>query len=417
MKPSAKVWLPVAILGAGALGAGLLVWTRPTVEPRPPRVSEPLVRVATVTPESVRFAVTANGTVVPRTQSDLVPQVSGEVTWVSPALVSGGFFSAGEPLLRVDARDYEAALESSRAAVARAESEFARAGTERDRQRRLADRSVASQTAIDDAENDFRVARAQLREARSALERAERDLERTEIRAPFDGRVREENVDVGQFVSRGTAVAKIYAVDSAEVRRPVPDRQLSYLDIHLGRRERPSEDAGEGVTNGARPAGPEVLLHADFAGQQQTWRGRIVRTEGEIDPRSRMVNVVASVDDPYGADPPLAVGLFVSAEILGRTVENAFVLPQTALRTEEGRQQVLVVDEESRIRFRDVEVLRVECGQVVVGGGLSAGERVSLSRLPAAVEGMRVRVDEAAPPKLAEARPERAIAGSAEARP
>ncbi|MDJ0847027.1 MAG: efflux RND transporter periplasmic adaptor subunit [Myxococcota bacterium] len=403
MRPSAKVWLPIAILGVGALGVALLVFTRPTVEPRPPRVVEPLVRVRTVAPQRVQYAVAANGTVVPRTQSDLVPQVSGEVLWVSPSLVSGGFFYPGDPLLRIDRSDYEVALESSRAAVARAESEFARAQTERDRQRRLAKRSVASQAAIDDANNAFRVAQAQLREARSALERAERDLDRTEIRAPFEGRVREESVDVGQFVSRGTPVAKIYAVDTAEVRLPVPDRQLSYLDLHLGRRQRPAAaESGEPATNGARP-GPEVLLRADFAGREQTWRGRIVRTEGEIDPRSRMVNVIASVEDPYGADPPLAVGLFVSAEILGREVEGAFVLPQTALREEDGRQQVLVVDDESRIRFRDVEVLRVERGQVVVGSGLAPGERVSVSPLPAAVEGMRVRVAGESEPRLAEA--------------
>ncbi len=402
MKPSAKIWLPIAILGAGALGVALLFLTRPTVEPRPPRVVDPLVRVETVAPRTVRYAVEANGTVLPRTQSDLVPQVSGEVQWVSPSLVSGGFFREGDPLLRIDKSDYEVALESSRAAVARAESEFARAGTERDRQRRLADRSVASQAAIDDANNAFRVAQAQLREARSALERAERDLDRTEIRAPFEGRVREENVDVGQFVSRGTPMARIYAVDTAEVRLPVPDRELSYLDIHLGRRKPLAGEADPTASNGSSP-GPEVLLHADFAGQEQTWRGRIVRTEGEIDPRSRMVNVIASVEDPYGADPPLAVGLFVSAEILGREVEGAVVLPQTALRSENGREQVLVVDDESRIRFRDVGVLRVERGQVVIGSGLAAGERVSVSPLPSAVEGMRVRVVGDPEPRLAEA--------------
>ncbi len=393
MKPSAKIWLPIAILGAAALGVALLFFTRPTVEPRPPRVVDPLVRVETVVPRTVRYAVEANGTVLPRTQSDLVPQVSGEVLWVSPSLVSGGFFHEGNPLRRIDPSDYEVALESSRAAVARAESEFARAGTERDRQRRLADRSVASQAAIDDANNAFRVAQAQLREARSALERAERDIDRTEIRAPFEGRVREENVDVGQFVSRGTPVARIYAVDTAEVRLPVPDRELSYLDIYLGRRRPPAEEADPAASNGSR-SGPEVLLHADFAGQEQTWRGRIVRTEGEIDPQTRMIHAVVRVDDPYGRSedpdrPPLAVGLFVDAEIEGRLLDDAIVLPRSVLR---GRDEVVAIDAESRLRLRRVEVLRRERERIVVAGGLEPGDRVAKSPLSFTVDGMHVRV-------------------------
>jgi len=384
--PSAKIWLPLALLCAGALGATLVVWNRPKAEPAAPQIATPLVRAISVEPREVRYAVAASGTVEPRTQSDLVSQVDGEVIWVSPSFAAGGFFEAGEALVRIDPRDHEAVVESSRATVARAESEFARARTERGRQRELAQRSVASQTRIDDAENAYRVAEAQLREARAALERSERDVERTELKAPYAGRVREESVDVGQFVNRGTAVAKLYAVDYAEVRLPVPDRELSFLDIKLGSRAARSPE-----TNGT---GPLVRLQADFAGGEQTWQGRIVRTEGEIDPRSRMVNVVARVEDPYGAEPPLAVGLFVSAEILGRSVESAIVLPRTALREDAQGQRVLVIDDEERLRFRPVEVLRTERDRVIIGAGLAPGERVCVSPLGAVVDGMQVRVVE-----------------------
>jgi RND family efflux transporter MFP subunit len=334
---------------------------------------------------------------MPRTQSDLVPQVSGEVVWVSPSLVSGGFFDAGDALLKIDPRDYEAALESARAAVARAQSEFARARTERKRQRELAQRSVASQAQIDDADNAFRVAEAQRREARANLERAERELDRTQIRAAYEGRVRSENVDVGQFVTRGSAVAQLYAVDFAEVRLPIPDRELAFLELAL--RSRAAEEAAEGVAE----AGPEVLLYAEFAGLEHTWRGKIVRTEGEIDPRTRMVHVVARIEHPYAEDPPLAVGLFVSAEILGRSQANVFVVPRTALRESRDGDEVLVVDDENRIRFRPVQVLRQRRGEVVIGSGLSAGERVLVSPLGTAVEGMLVRDVDDEPPRVAEA--------------
>lgn len=409
MRATAKIWLPVAFLALGVAGV-VLVWaTRPEVTARPSETVAPLVRVVRVSPEEVQYAVRANGTIVPRTQSDLIPQVSGEVVWVSPSLVSGGFFDEGEPLLRIDARDYEAALESARAALARAESEFARARTERNRQRELAQRSVASQAQIDDADNAYRVAEAQRREARANLERAERELERTEIRAPFEGRVRSEEVDVGQFVNRGSSIARLYAVDFAEVRLPIPDRELAYLDLKLGTRSA-VESAESAKSAGTAPEpGPEVLLHAEFAGREQTWRGRVVRTEGEIDPRTRVVNVVARVEHPYAEDPPLAVGLFVSAEILGRRVDAAFVVPRTALRDGVEGPEVLVVDAEDRVRFRSVEVLRERRGEAVIGRGLAAGERVLVSPLGTAVEGMRVRVvdagakDGSAPPRVAEA--------------
>ncbi len=403
MTPGPKLWLPLAILLAGGLGLALLVLSRPQVEARPPEVVVPLVRAVVVVPGDVRFVVHAQGTVVPRTESDLVPQVSGEVVWVSASLASGGFFEAGDPLVRIDRADYEAAFESARAGVARATSERSRARKERERQRRLAASSVASQARIDDAENAFRVTDAQLRAARASLERAERDLTRTELTAPYAGRVREESIDVGQFVNRGAPIAKLYAVDYAEVRLPIPDRELAYLDLPLSYR------GAAAKTDGGAPAGPEVLLRAEFAGREHTWRGRIVRTEGEIDPKSRMVNAVARVEDPYGADaasrrPPLAVGLFVEAEIVGHSVEGVYTLPRIALR-EGGR--VLVVDAEDRLRFRKVEVLRAERDRVVIGAGLAPGERVCVSALGAVVDGMQVRVveEEGAQPAVARSLP------------
>ena len=395
--------IPCAILGAGAIAVYVLWLTRPEAVPVPTERAAPLIRVQTLAPHELQLFVQAQGTVEPRTESELKSQVSGEVMWVSPALVPGGFFDAGDPLLKLDPVDYEANLESARAALARAESDARRARKENTRQRRLADRSVASQARIDDAQNAAHVAEAALREARARLGRAERDLQRTEVYAPYSGRVRSEKVDLGQFVSRGETLARIYAVDYAEVRLPIPDRELRYLDVPLGYRE--SSEREEPATSGAYPigdlaeagapdmSGPSVLLQAEFAGEDHEWVGRIVRTEGELDPKSRMVTVVARVEDPYGRKdetgrPPLSVGLFVNVRIEGRVVPNALVIPRSALR-EGGR--VLVVDEDDRIHYRSIEVLRTEREAVIVEAGLQPGERVAVSPLPEAVEGMRVR--------------------------
>ena len=404
-RPSPKLTLPLAILAAGALVISALVATRPEVELSPPKEATPLVRVVEAQPTTWRFVVRSQGTVVPRNESELVPQVAGEVEWVSPVLASGGFVTASEPLVRIEPADYRVALATSRAALARAESEHGRARTEIERQRTLREKGVASQARIDDAENAFRVAEASLAEAQARLERAERDLERTTLTAPFDGRVRSERVDVGQFVSRGESIAVLYAVDYAEVSLPVPDRELRFVDVP--RAPARSEDAPADGAATAPADAPEVLLRAEFAGREETWRGHVVRTAGEIDPQTRMVQVVARVTDPYGIkgereqgerrQAPLAVGLFVQAEILGREVRDVFVLPRAALHSgnpmdPSAAEEVHVVDAEGRLHIRPVEVLRTEPEAAVVGSGLAAGDRVSISSLRAVVEGMRVRV-------------------------
>jgi RND family efflux transporter MFP subunit len=408
-RPSRKVWLPFAVLAGSLVLVAAVIATRPMPPTEEVAVLLPVVRVTTAVPGSHRFVVRAQGTVMPRTESDLVAQLAGEVVGISPALVSGGFFEKGDVLVRLDAADARANLESARAALARTRSEARRARKELERQRALASASIASEQRIDDTENNLSVAEALLREAQARFSMAERDLTRTELIAPYAGRVRSKHVDVGQFVSRGARLASLYAVDQAEVRLPVPDRELHYVDVPLAYRPReeaaPSgsgEDAplasAEAAAVAAREAeGPTVVLRAEFAGQQLAWNGHIVRTEGEIDPKSRMVTLVARVDDPYNLleepdpqRPPLAVGLFVRAEIAGREVDDIVVLPRAALSA--GR--LLLIDENDRVRFLHPSVLREERDDVILSG-VPAGARISVTPLPEAIEGMQVRPVEA----------------------
>ncbi len=381
MTGNPKVLLPIAALLASLIGAAIMVATSSPVEGRPSERQPRPVRVLEVKPTTVQLRVLSQGTVAPRTESELIPEVSGPVVWLSPALVSGGYFEADELLLRIDPRDSEAALERARAEVARAEGEYDHARKALKRRSGLASRDVVSPQALDDAERAERVTGADLRQERVALAEAERNLARTELRAPFAGRVREERVDVGQFLSRGNDFATIYAIDFVEVRLPVPDNQLAYIDVPLWR---------SGELEGEQPL---VTLRARFAGAEHSWTGHIVRTEGEIDPKSRMVHVVARVKDPYaasedGSRPPLAVGLFVQAEIEGRRAEDITLLPRSAMRD---GSRVLVVDAENRLRYRPVEVLRIHREDVLIRSGLEAGERVCISQLQTVIEGMEVQ--------------------------
>ena len=376
-----KAVLPVIIVIAGFGLAALLISTGPTLEPKPAPAIAPLVRVLEANPSTMQLSSHTHGTVVPRTESELVPEVDGRVVEVSKALVSGGFFSEDDLLLRIESVDYEVALEQALAGEARAQSDLQNARKTLQRQRDLRTRGATSDSQRDDALNRVRIAEATLREATARLARARRDLSRTEIRAPYDGRVRSERVDVGQFVRRGNSVGTIYAVDYAEVRLPLQDEELAFLNLPLAGSQ-------------ASAASAAVMLRARFAGAEHTWEGEVVRTEGELDPQTRMVHVVARVAEPYtpqAGRPPLSVGLFVNAEIMGSTVPNLVRLPRTAIR---GDSRVLIVDNESRLRYRDVTVLRREQDTVLVSSGLIRGDWVCISALQATAEGMLVRVSE-----------------------
>jgi RND family efflux transporter MFP subunit len=272
--------------------------------------------------------------------------------------------------------------------VARAEANVSRAEAEQEytefelrRLEELDADQLVSRSAAEAGMRAARVAEASLKDARVALEQALRDLERTEIRAPFKGFVRNEQIDVGQFVSRGAPIANIYAVDYVEVRLPIADQQLAYLDLPLSRRGELDEATS-----------PSVTLSANFAGVDYQWAGRLVRTEAEIDSRSRMIQVVArvSAEDVTAIDPdalPPPVGLFVNAEIEGRSADHVVVVPRAAIRN---ASEVLIVDDENRLRFREVNLLRVYGDEAFIDSGLSEGELVSISPLQAVVDGMRV---------------------------
>jgi multidrug efflux system membrane fusion protein len=378
-----KIILPVAVLAVAIIVAIAMVKSRAPAGTRPQQDFSPLVRTVQATPVSHQFSVWTNGTVKPRTETALVSEVAGRVISVSPSFANGGFFEKGDVLVTVDPRDYELSVVTARGQVAqakvRAELEEAQAQVAREEWKSL---GGGKESPLATREPQVQEARAAFAAAEAALEKAERDLDRTRIRAPFAGRIRQKLVDVGQFVSRGIAVAHIFAVDYVEVRLPIPDSELAYLDLPINYR---------GDTE--QQTGPEVMLYADFAGKRHSWRGRIIRVEGEIDPVSRMVHAVAQVDDPYGRGEgeesmPLAIGLFVDAEIKGKTIENAVIVPRSAIRD---NGVVFIIDDENRLRFREVDVVRVGRGTAVITGGLELTDRVCVSILDAVTDGMKVR--------------------------
>ena len=374
--------LPLLVL-ALAIGGGRYIVSQ---RPEAPQFTPPQVPVSIdairVAPQDYAVVVHSEGTVDPRTASTLIPQVSGQIVAISPTFREGGFFEAGDVLVTLDPRDYELAIASAEAQVAQAESaleqELAQAKVVEGDWRMLG--KEAPELGL--RKPQIAAARATLLSAKSQLERARFDLERTRIRAPYDGQVLEKNVDVGQFVSTGTVLARVYATDYVEIRLPLTDRQLEFVDL-------PERFRGETAQRGT--AGPEVVVKASIGRQLWTWSGRVVRAEGAIDTSTRQLFVVAQVDDPYervaDGQPPLRIGQFVEVEIQGRTLPDAFVLPRGAVRDS---GDVLIVDADSRLERRPVSVAWTDGEYAIVTEGLEAGDVINVTPLAVAASGTLV---------------------------
>ena len=378
MRNSLKTGMTIGILFFAVIVAYGLVKTAPEppqVEPEEVAIS---VRVLEAEKNRVQLEVISQGSVEPHQQSELIPEASGRIKWVSPNLVAGGYFAKDDALLRIDDRDYRSTVARGQAALTRARAEEELARYELARMEELVKNKLTSQSSREVVLRNYRIAKATLQDAKLALEQAKRDLWRTEVRAPYDGLVRNERVDIGQYITRGQSIASIYASDSIEVRLPVADRQLAYLDIPLGYRGEIVEDRRS-----------LVLLSTEYGGKLYEWQGQLVRTEAEIDSRSRMVTAVVRVraeDNP--GQPELPIGLFVNAKIKGRWVENIVTLPRAALRN---RNQVLIVDSDNRLTYRTVEIMRHENDNILISNGIDDGEVINISPIQAVIEGMQVK--------------------------
>ena len=344
-------------------------------------VKEPVpvaVRAITVEPETVNLKVYSEGNVQPRSQTNLLAQVAGEVIYVADTMLSGGQFQLGDTLLKLDPRDYEIARDRAQASLSRSQAELNFARLEAGRVRALYGDELASVADLQGAERLLAVAEASAMEATAALERANIDLERTLIRAPFNGRVRNESVDVGQFLQKGASIATVYDTERLEVKLPLADAQLAYLAPQYAN----VGSAGE------NPA--QVTLTANFAGAEQTWEATLTRTEGDISTQSRFLHVIAEVSETTsdrGVQLPL--GLFVDATISGRDAEGLVRIPRTALRADD---TVMVIDENDQLHFRHVQIFQLTADEVLLSDGLEKGEHVSISPLQFVLEGMLVQV-------------------------
>lgn len=373
----------IVLIAFGALGMRAFIVGKPQLKRHKPLILAPMVRTIKVRTRPQTIRVSGEGTVRPLREIDLVPQVDGKVVYISPALVNGGRFRRGATLLRIDPADYKLAVTLAKANVKDAESKLKLAEEETAAARdewRMHNAGGSKQNIkpppLVVREPQLAAAQARLAASRADLSKALMNLKRTDLKAPFNGRVSQKNVDIGQYVAPGKSLATLYSTEAAEIVVPMENEGVFWLDV-------------PGFTPGNH-AGSRAVVMARIAGREQVWSGKVVRTEGKIDERTRMINVVVRVEKPYAKKPPLAAGLFVTVDIKGRTLLNAAIIPRSALHQ---GNVVRVVDKDGRLRFRKVGVARVQGDNAVVRAGLNSGERVVITPLKAVTDGMAVRTE------------------------
>lgn len=390
MVKNKKIILPVIVLASFAAIASLIVSNPPEVQRTGPKFDAKLsVEVLPLEKASYQVQLQSYGTVKPRTESQLVAQVSGQIVEVAPEFRNGGFFEKGDLLVSIDDRDYQAEVNIATAALISAKQtlaeEQARAAQALQDWQRLGNKADAPDLVL--RKPQLRAAEAQVISAESSLEKAGLNLERTRIIAPFAGRILAKQVDVGEVVSSNSVLADIYAIDYVEIRLPIKNRDLKY--IRLPERYRFSGELDE--------APVQVVIQSSLI-DGRSWRGQVVRTEGAIDGASRQLHVIAQIDDPYGLSAkggqPLKIGEYVTAEIEGVTQEQALVIPNRSIY--QGSYVYLVND--GVLQRREIAIAWQNDDEAIVSEGLSAGEQLVLTPLGQVTSGVPVTVRDSTKP-------------------
>lgn len=391
LKPWQQVMLVVL---AGVVGLALLVGLRRTPEEVVPPRQIPTVTTIAARTRTGAIQVRGSGTVRPSAEVTISPQVGGRIAWVSSAFVSGGRFAAGQALLRVEPADYENSVQAAQADVAQRQVDVLTAEEEvaiaRDEYERLArreglDPNPDSAGALVLREPQLQAARAALQRAAAGLEDARLSLDRTWIRAPFNGIVRQESVDLGQFVSPGQVLGQMYATDAVEIVVPLSDDESALIpglwDVRAGAE-------GERIP---------VAVTSEYGGVRYEWTGYVDRAEAALDEQTRTVNVAVRVPGAFRPSetrpdrPPLLIGSYASVDIEGATYDRYAVVPSDALRD---GGVVWTVASDTLLRMTPVQVIQEVEEEAYVLGDLRDGDPIIVSFLPYVTEGMTVRLAE-----------------------
>ncbi|MEW6981366.1 efflux RND transporter periplasmic adaptor subunit [Colwelliaceae bacterium 6471] len=382
MVPLRYVLMPFAIIFIAIIIVAILGALAPKPAKKPPAIKAPLVEVMTLDSKAVTFSIASQGNVVPRTQTTIISEVSGAVTDVSEKFYVGGFFKKGEVLLKIDDITYQVALLQAQsrldAAQANLAEEQARA-SQKEEEWLLTGKSLDKAPILALRIPQLQQAKAEVKSAKASVQEAEIKLKRTIIVAPYDAMLKAKNVDIGQYVSMGTMLATTFAVDYAEVRLPVKQKDVLFLNLPK--------------VNQSNNAPSAVQLSYQLGSEIFTTTAQLVRYEGEVDSNSRVHYVVAKIDDPYqinstSEQPSLRVGMYVNAKIAGRALPNLIAIPREAVY---GPNTIRLV-KAGHLHLQQIAILRTDAQYVYTQDDIASDMRLIITKLESAVEGMTLRI-------------------------
>lgn len=377
--------LPLLVIGLGLLIAFIIYSNKPAAKRRPSHPKSLTVETIKLQAQNYPVQIHTQGIVEPRTTTTLIPRISGDIIKVSPSFRPGGFFESGDILLTLDSTDYELEIKSAQATLSEAlfnfKEEQAQAEQAADNWKRLGRTETPSDLVLHKPQ--LARAKASVDSAKAQLQRVKLDLTRTRIKAPYAGRILEQFVDRGQYVSPGNPLAKIFAIDYVEVRLPITEKQRGMIDLPRSYRGESNQPYN----------GPEATVYTTIGGKKHSWKGRVVRTEGSVDRATRQVFVIVQIDNPYQRHsdnkPPLEIGQFVKADIKGQILKDVYAIPRTAVQ---GNDTIMVVDNESRLQRKAIKVIWETQDQLLVKEGLVSGEQLSITYIPFAANNVKVNL-------------------------
>lgn len=381
-----QLLLVVVIIIVGVLIAVVFIKYKKPPQRQEQTVLAPLVKVERLDRRDIQMIIRGYGTVNPRLQVEIVPQVSGKVVWVNPQFKAGGFIHKGELIFKIDPRDYELSVRQSNAAVAEAQVmldlEKAEAKIAKEEWLQLhPDQQPDSPLVF--RQPQIRQAQARLESANAGLATAEMNLERTKISLPVDAMIMNERIDLGQYVMIGQSVGAAYGIRSMEIEVPLEDKELAWFAIPAST---VSINGSQGPAKGAN-----ARVQADFAGTSNVWQGSVVRTTGQIDKTSRLISVVVEVSEPFkdsDSTPPLLPGMFVEVLIEGNILENAIAVPRDAMHN---NNEVWMVKDD-QLYIRPLKIVRADKDFAYADSGLDDGDMIIVSSLDTVTEQMKVRI-------------------------
>jgi RND family efflux transporter MFP subunit len=383
-----RVLIPIGIILIGLVVLVLLTVSAPKPDKTEIIKKATLVDVVEVSRGNVIFEVDSQGSISPRTETTLISEVSGQIKQVSNKFVVGGFFKKGEVLVMIDPISYEVGLLQAQArldgANAKLVEEKAR-GKQAEKEWKLTGRSFKNAPILALRKPQLQQTLADVKAAQADVKSAEIKLARTNIKAPYDAMIKAKSVDIGQYVSTGSQLAITFAVDYAEIRIPIKEQDMAFIDVP--------------ALGSVNSKGSNVLLSTFQGGKLKTWSTFITRSEGVVDASSRVNYVVAQINDPYGllksdantnAKPnPIPMGTFVKAKIYGIESENIITIPRKAVRRE---NEIYLLDDNKKLNITKVDILRTDADNVYISSGIDDVKQVIITKLATAVNGMAVRL-------------------------